>query len=78
MEIGLKWVHMGQKGLILRLVRGLWLPIIFKPLLTPKRVIRIQKIFKQIHTHAPEILSIYGSNKIIARWCGMDFYASIS
>ena len=38
----LKWVHMVRYELILRLVRGLWLTIIFKPLLTPKRAIIIQ------------------------------------
>ena len=42
MEFGLKWVHMGWYGLILRLDGALWLTIIFKALLTPKRVITIQ------------------------------------
>ena len=37
MEFGLKWVHMARYELILRLDGALWLPIIFKPLLTPKR-----------------------------------------
>ena len=41
-KIGLKWVHMAWLGLILRLVRGLWHTIIFKPLLTPKRAFTIQ------------------------------------
>ena len=43
MKFGLKWVHMDRYELILRLVRALWLRIIVKPLLTPKRVIKIQK-----------------------------------
>ena len=43
MEFGLKWVHMARYELILRLDGALWLRIIFKPLLTPKRVIQIQK-----------------------------------
>ena len=42
MKFGLKWVHMGRYELILRLDGALWLTIIFKPLLTPKRVITIQ------------------------------------
>ena len=42
MEFGLKWVHMAWYGVILRLDGALWLPIIFKPLLTPKRAITIQ------------------------------------
>ena len=43
MKIGLKWVHMARYGLILRLERALWLTIIFKPLLTPKRGYKNQK-----------------------------------
>ena len=39
MNIGPKWVHMARYELTLRLERALWLPIIFKPLLTQKRVI---------------------------------------
>ena len=42
MEFGLKWVHMARYELILRLDRALWLPMIFKPLLTPQRAITIQ------------------------------------
>ena len=42
MKFGLKWVHMGRYELILRLDGALWLTIIFKPLLTPKRAITIQ------------------------------------
>ena len=42
MKIGLKWVHMARYELILRLDGALWLTIIFKPLLTPKRAITIQ------------------------------------
>ena len=37
MEFGLKWVHMARYELILRLDGALWLAIIFRPLLTPKR-----------------------------------------
>ena len=37
MEFGLKWVHMAQYKLILRLDGALWLTIIFRPLLTPKK-----------------------------------------
>ena len=42
MEFGLKWVHMARYGMIFRLDGALWLTIIFKPLLTPKRVVTIQ------------------------------------
>ena len=42
MEFGLKWVHMAWYELILRLDGALWLTIIFKPLLTPKRAIKIK------------------------------------
>ena len=52
MEIGLKWVHMARYGLILRLERALWLTIIFKPLLTPKGAIKIQK-FQKINFFGP-------------------------
>ena len=37
MEFGLKWVHMGRYGVLLRLDGALWLTIIFRPLLTQKR-----------------------------------------
>ena len=37
MEFDLKWVHMVWYELILRLDEALWLRIIFKPLLTPKK-----------------------------------------
>ena len=37
MKFGPKRVHMARYELILRLVRALWLRIILKPLLTPKR-----------------------------------------
>ena len=43
MEIGLKWVHMAQYELILKLERALWLRIVFKPLLTPKGTIKDPK-----------------------------------
>ena len=42
MEFGVKWVHMGRYELILRLDGALWLTIIFKPFLSPKRAITIQ------------------------------------
>ena len=48
MEFGLKWVHMARYELILRLERALWLPIILKPLLTPKRAMESSKIRKKI------------------------------
>ena len=44
MEIDLKWVHMARYELILRLDEALWLRIIFKPLLTPKRLLDGPKI----------------------------------
>ena len=37
MKLWLKWVYMARYELILKLDRALWLRIIFKPLLTPKR-----------------------------------------
>ena len=40
MEFDPKWVHMARYDLILRLDGALWLRIISKPLLTPKRAIR--------------------------------------
>ena len=43
MEFDLKWVHMAQYGLILRLDGALWLRIIFRPLPTPKRAMKIKK-----------------------------------
>ena len=43
MEFDLKWVHMARYELILRLDGALWLRIIFKPLLTPKRLIKIKQ-----------------------------------
>ena len=49
MEFGLKWVHMGRYELILRLDGALWLTIIFKPLLTPQRVMEGLNSPKIIH-----------------------------
>ena len=46
MKFGLKWVHMARYELILRLDGALWLRIIFKPLLTPKRAIKDQTLSK--------------------------------
>merc|ERR1712185_312332 len=37
MKFGLKWVHMARYELILKLDGALWLTIISKPLLTPKK-----------------------------------------
>ena len=48
MKIGLKWVHMARYGLILRLDGALWLTIILKPLLTPKRPMESSKICKKV------------------------------
>ena len=48
MKFGLKWVHMARYELILRLDGALWLRIIFRPLLTPKRVIKIRKYPKEV------------------------------
>ena len=48
MTFGLKWVHMARYELILRLDGALWLRIILKPLLTPKRAIKIKNQSKQI------------------------------
>ena len=42
MKIGLKWVHMGRYGVILRLDGALWHTIISGPLLTKKWPIKIQ------------------------------------
>ena len=42
MEFDPKWVHMARYELMLRLDGALWLSIIFKPLLTPKRAFTIQ------------------------------------
>ena len=41
MQFDLKWVCMARYELILRLEGALWLRIIFKPLLTPKRAIQV-------------------------------------
>ena len=57
-ELGLKWVHMAQYGVILRLDGALWLRIILKPLLTPKGAIKCQipgNMFSPIFVgHIPE------------------------
>ena len=46
MKICLKWVHMARYELILRLDGALWLTIISKPPLTPRRAIKIQNLQK--------------------------------
>ena len=43
-----KWVHMARYELILRLDGALWLRIISKPLLTPQKGYRNQKMNQQI------------------------------
>ena len=48
MEFGVKWVHMAWYELILKLDGVLWLRIILKPLLTPKRVMEWPEIRKKI------------------------------
>ena len=48
MKIVLKWVHMARYELILRLDGALWLTIISKPLLTPKRTMNSLKKSKII------------------------------
>ena len=48
MEFDLKWVHMARYELILKLDEALWLRIILKPLLTPKRPIKIKKCPKEV------------------------------
>ena len=47
MEFGLKWIHMARCELILRLEGALWLRIILKPLLTPKRATESSNIRKK-------------------------------
>ena len=44
MKIGLKWVHMGRYGVILRLDGALWHTIISGPLLTQKWFIKIENM----------------------------------
>ena len=48
MKICLKWVHMARYELILKLDGALWLRIILKPLLTPKRAIKTKNMVQQI------------------------------
>ena len=43
MEFGLKWVHMAQYELILRLDGALWLTIISKTPMTPRKAMEGQK-----------------------------------
>ena len=57
MEFGLQWVHMARYELILRLEGALWLTIIFKPLRTPKRTIKVQKRTKKLPQESYLILS---------------------
>ena len=64
MEFCLKWVHMAQYELILRLDGALWLRIIFKPLLPPKSAITIQ-------------FESYFWFKKYEIWSEMDLYGSV-
>ena len=50
MDFVLKWFHMAQYELILRLDGALWLRIIFKPLLTHKWAINIKKCPQNLST----------------------------
>ena len=59
MEFGLKWVYMAGYELIRRLDRALWLTIVFKPLLTPKRATHIPKNAK-IYQRALERQGLIG------------------
>ena len=52
-KFGLKWIHMAQYELILRLDGALWLRIIFKPLLTPKMVIN-----KKLDQHKSKLVGV--------------------
>ena len=49
---GLKWIHMVRYELIFSQDGAIWLRIIFGPLLTPKMVIRIQKIPERCEGYA--------------------------
>ena len=42
MQFGPKWVHMARYELILKQDGAIWLRIIFKPLLKPKRAMKIK------------------------------------
>ena len=46
MEFDLKWVHMARYELILRLDGALWLTIISKAPMTPKRAMEVHKFRK--------------------------------
>ena len=48
------WLNMARYELILRLERALWLRIIFKPLLTPKGAMKIQKNYKKVLKSVPD------------------------
>ena len=62
MEFEMKWVHMAPYELILRLDGALWLPIIFKPLLTQKGPYKSKNDPKRCEGRAkrgPELLVIH-------------------
>ena len=63
MEFDLKWVHTTRYELILRLDRALWLRIIFRPLLTPKRLIKIPKYVKAARSAALNFKYVYIERK---------------
>ena len=46
-QCDLKWVHMARYGLVLKLDRALWLVIIYKTPLTPKKVMEGPTIPKE-------------------------------
>ena len=60
MKFGLKLFHMARYELILKQVRGIWLRIIFKPLLTPKRAIKNPKM-------TPSQVRRFDSNQLTLR-----------
>ena len=53
MESNLKWVHMARYELILTLHGALWLTILFKPLLTQKRVNNASHVHRARHYQNP-------------------------
>ena len=46
-ELGLKWVHMARYELISKLDGAIWLAVISKPLLTPRRAMERPNILKE-------------------------------
>ena len=58
MEFGLKWVHMAQYELILKLDGALWLTIISKIPLTPRKV-KVRNRQKLAWSHACLFIFLY-------------------